>query len=1021
MKQWTMIGMSMLVLVSSIAHADDVQFNRDIRPILSDKCFRCHGQSDSSRKAKLRLDVRDAALDVLSPGKPEDSELLARVLTDDPDDLMPPPSSKQSLTDAEKKLLRAWIEQGAGYAGHWAFQPVAEPKVPEVKGKAWVKNSIDHFVLQQLEAKGVTPSKEASRETLIRRVSFDLTGLPPTLEEIDAFVADKSDNAYERIVDKYLAKTAYGERMASVWMDVARYSDTYGYQVDRDRFVWPWRDWVIKAFNSNMPYDQFVTEQLAGDLLPNATDDQRLATTFNRLHPQKVEGGSTPEEFRVEYVADRNHTFGTAFLGLSLECARCHEHKYDPISQEEYYQLFSFFNNIDESGLYSYFTPSIPTPTMRLMDDATKQRMKSLRQTADGDAAKLASIAKERDLEFESWLAKGDGKGPVPGQVAHDSFDNFKGQGGNKSVKGKVGTAIKLSGDDQYGLKVGNFKRSQPFSVACWINSPKRLKRGVIWHRSRAWTDAGSRGYQLLMEDGKLSASLIHFWPGNAIRIKTRDQVAINQWVHVCVTYDGSSTAAGLRLYIDGVKANTEVVRDNLYKNITGGGGNNLTIGARMRDRGFTNGLVDEIKVFNRQLTGIEVASVHDHKALADLLSVPANKLSTSQRQQLKAYYLAAADKTYQSQLEVVRKAREAHDSAADRLQEIMVMQEMPERRPAFVLRRGMYDSPTTPVLPDTPAAFSAFPENAPRNRLGLAQWLTSKEHPLTSRVLINRLWQMCFGEGLTATPEEFGTQGSPPTHPELLDWLAYHCMTNGWDMKAVIKMIVTSATYRQSSTLTPQMIARDPKNQLYGRSPSFQLPAEMLRDNALAVSGLLVDQVGGRSVKPYEVSVSFKPTNHESGGNLYRRSLYTYWKRTAPAPVMMALDASKRDVCTVKRERTSSPLQALVLLNDPQMVEAGKKLAERATKACGEDVDASLAYMFRLVTARQPSGRELKVIKSLYAEQLSDFEKNGAAVDAYLKTGQAKVDAKLSKPKVAALGVVACTLFNFDGTVRKH
>ena len=470
-------------------------------------------------------------------------------------------------------------------------------------------------MLRRLESAKLEPAPPAARHRLLRRLTFDLTGLPPTLQEIDEFLADKSPAAYERAVDRLLKSERFGERMAAMWLDAARYSDTFGYQVDRDRFVWPWRDWVIRAFNNNLPYDQFLTEQLAGDLLPGCSDDQVLATTFNRLHPQKVEGGSTEEEFRVEYVSDRTQTIGTAFLGLTLECCRCHDHKYDPLSQKEYYQLSAFLDKIDESGLYSYFTQSVPTPTLLMADEATNDKLAALERQIAAAESQLQQTARQRREAFAAWLAD-PAKPELPGRVAHLDFEN-QGDGANRGVPGRFGKAVRLSGDDGIGLKVGNFPRYAPFSVSLWINTPDVKERAVVFHRSRAWTDAGSRGYQLLLEEGRLSASLIHFWPGNAIRVKTKAAAPVGKWLHVAVTYDGSSRAGGLRIFVDGAEAETDTVRDNLYKQITGGGGDNITIGERFRDRGFTNGLVDEFQVFDRQLTALEVAHLHDGESLA--------------------------------------------------------------------------------------------------------------------------------------------------------------------------------------------------------------------------------------------------------------------------------------------------------------------------------------------------------------------------------------------------------------------
>ena len=840
----------------------DIDFGRQIRPILSDRCFFCHGPDAGNRKADLRLDTAEGAraalgggMSAIAPGGLEHSEVFHRISSDDPDERMPPPKSKLSLSADEIALISQWIEEGAKYEKHWAFVPLREEEIPEVEdGQAWARGEIDRFILARLEAEGLQPNAEATRERLIRRVSFDLTGLPPTLEEIDQFLADTSAEAYGRMVDRYLAKPAYGERMASEWMDVARYSDSFGYQVDRDRRVWPWRDWVIGAFNDNLAYDQFMTWQLAGDLLPGAEDEQILATTFNRLHSQKVEGGSTPEEFRVEYVADRNHTVGTAFMGLTLECSRCHDHKYDPITQKEYYQLFAFFNNIDEAGLYSFFTPSVPTPTLPLESGDAKRQIGSLE-------------AKVADLEAELAAIKPRVQAPairkIPGLIEHLSFEDFKG-GANRSVPGAVGLGVELTGDDAIGLKSGNFARWQPFTVSLWMRTPDVKERAVVYHRSKAWTDAASRGYELLIEDGKLSAALVHFYPGNAIRVRAADVLEPGRWAQVTVTYDGSSRAAGLRIYMDGVGVETEIVKDHLTRQITGGGGDNLTIGERMRDRGFKGGAVDEFRVYDRELTPVEVAQLFDGVSLAG-----------ADGDALEQYLASAHDAAYRAKLGEVQAAREALGRARDQVEEIMVMRELDERRQSYVLKRGAYDARGEPVEPRVPAWLNPMPPGAPPNRLGLAKWLTDPANPLAARVAVNRYWQLIFGNGIVRTPEDFGSQGAQPTHRELLDWLALDFINHGWDLKRLLRQMVMSATYRQRSEAAPELVARDPENLLLARAPIYRLPAEMLRDQSLAVSGLLVEKLGGAPVRPYEVEVSFKPVARDKGEGLYRRSLH--------------------------------------------------------------------------------------------------------------------------------------------------
>ena len=526
--------------------AGQVDFDRDIRPILSDRCYVCHGPDSGTREAELRLDLKEAAFDVLVPGKPEASELVRRIFSDDIDEVMPPPESNLAVSKEEKKLISEWIAQGAIWKKHWAFEKRGQPDLPKVVSQGRVSNQIDHFLLSKLESRGLGYSTLASREKLIRRVTLDLTGLPPTLSEMDAFLGDNSTDAYGKLVDRLMRSDHYGQRMASDWMDVARYSDTYGYQVDRDRYVWPWRDWVIRAFNSNMSYDQFVIEQLAGDLLPEASDDQVLATTFNRLHPQKVEGGSVEEEFRIEYVVDRTQTFATAFMGLTLECARCHDHKYDPLSQKEYYQLFSYFNNIDESGLYSYFTNSVPTPTLAIFNDEQKKQIVALQSQLDAieepETTRFNALPKAELVEV---ALQAQGSEPV------ETVDfNVVGGRNSKTTDRRGQPAAQLTGDDAITLKTGNFKRHAPFSVSLSLKTPDAKQRAVVFHRSRAWTDAGSRGYELLIEDGKLSASLIHFWPGNAISVKTRQVIPVKRWVDVAVTYDGSSSAKGISIFI---------------------------------------------------------------------------------------------------------------------------------------------------------------------------------------------------------------------------------------------------------------------------------------------------------------------------------------------------------------------------------------------------------------------------------------------------------------------------------------
>lgn len=1011
------------------AAAQKVEFNRDIRPILSDKCFVCHGPDAKNAKSEYRLDTfarATAELDGVTgivPGKLEESEFHWRIHSGDNSEKMPPPDSKRSLTPTEIALLDRWIEQGAQYQAHWSFAPIPQSVPVPAVSSGWVRNEIDAFVLTKLQEKGFSPSSETSREKWLRRVRFDLTGLPPTMEELDEFLADHSPRAWETVVDRLLASEASAERLAAEWLDVARYSDSYGYQVDGDRSVWPWRDWVIRAFRANLPYDDFITWQLAGDLLPDATRDQRLATAFNRLHPQNVEGGSVPEEFRVEYVSDRVHTYGTVFLGLTMECTRCHDHKYDPLTMRDYYGLSAYFANIDEAGLYSYFTPSVPTPTLWLPDSKQEEAYAQISREIAGLEKGLAQRIDLSRHEFESWRTAQKVPTPLPAPISRHDFDqrkdgafpNLIAKGApattnpnNVLVPGRRGQAVKLTGDDPVTLGVGNFTRSDPFSVALWMQTPDRKARAVVFSRSKAWTDAASRGYELLIEEGRLNAALVHYEPGNALRVRTKAEFPIGSWHHVAFTYDGSSHAAGVKIYLDGEEAELEIVRDKLTREITGGGSDTIVIGERMRDSGFKNGLVDDFRVYDRTLSGAEVKSLVSDSATytPDLES-----------------FLTEYDPVSRDLRTRLRSKRRQLSDLVETIPEIMVMEEFEGApRKTHRLERGSYLNPREVIEPATPAFLPPMPSGAPLNRLGLARWTVSPDHPLTARVTVNRYWQRLFLHGLVATTEDFGSQGRPPTHPELLDWLARDFIDHGWDLRHLLKTIVLSATYRQSSDLSSGELAEvDPENTLLYRYPAPRLTAEMLRDNALAVSGLLVSRIGGPSVKPYDIAFSFKPSTPDKGQGLYRRSVYTYMRQTAPSPLMTTLNASKRDVCQVKIERTDSPLQGLVMLNSPQFAEAARVLGAILVERHGTNDAALVDEAFRRLTSRIPEGAERAVLIGLLSEQESYFAGRPAEAAALLSAGESPPCQSHQPARVAAAATVVSTLFNFDECVSKR
>ncbi|MFM1767770.1 MAG: hypothetical protein RJA22_299 [Verrucomicrobiota bacterium] len=1027
--------------------SDRVDFNHHIKPLLSDRCFSCHGPDEAGRKGKLRLDTPEGAfralaggpegMAIIRPGDPARSELVRRITSPDPDEVMPPPASKLSLQPAEVALLRRWIEQGAEWKKHWAFLPVGPVPVPAVRQGRWPRSDLDRFVLARLEAEGLAPAPEATREHWLRRASLDLTGLPPTLAEMDAFLADRGPGAHERVVDRLLASPAYGERMAADWLDVARYADTYGYQSDRFNHLWPYRDWVIRAFNRNLRLDDFILWQIAGDLLPDATREQRMATAFNRLHRQTNEGGSVDEEWRVEYNADRVHTLGGAFLGLTLECARCHDHKYDPVSQKDYYRLFAFFNSTDESGLYSHFTDAIPSPTVLLFkDDAEEGRHRDLRRAVVAEEAALArrAASPEARAAFAEWRRTQAGA-PAPAvPVARYPLDSLritnavatnhagKVQDGVTNAPGRLGLAAGFSGENSITFPgVADFKRTDAFSFTFWLRAPEALPEVIVLHHQQAGSDAGYHGYQFVLEDGRGAFALAHFWPGNAIKVQTRDPLPLNQWVHVALTYDGSSRAAGTRIYIDGRPAATEVVRDNLFKDFANG--HPLTLAARFRGRGFKGGLVDELTVHRRALTAVEVALEHT-RAAGEAGGAGAGLAAGEEA--LFEHYLATADAPFAELRSKLRQLREEENRFINGIPELMSMGDLPQPRPAHVLRRGQYDQRGEEVGPGTPEAILPLDPALPRNRLGLARWLLDPRQPLTTRVLVNRAWQQFFGRGLVVTAEDFGSQGTLPTHPELLDWLAGQFRAGGWDLKALCREIVLSATYRQSSQASPALLARDPDNLLLARGPKTRLSAEMMRDSALAAAGLLVEKVGGPSVKPYQpeglweeksAGWNYQPAK---GEGLYRRSLYTYWKRASQHPMMMTFDASDRNVCLVRRQQTSTPLQALVLLNDPQFVEAARKLAERALREAGPRTDDRITFAFRLLTSRRPQAREVAILRRLYEEQLEAFRAGDAAA-ALLKVGEAKADPALAPAELAAATALANALLSFDESVLKR
>ncbi len=1017
------IGLVLTGLVLSTG-ANAVDFNRDVRPILADHCFKCHGPD--KQRSGLRFDDPAVPLEkkAIVPGDLAASIMIQRTTSDDPEFQMPPPDANLPLKPAEIEILKQWVAEGGKFARHWAFEPVPpreEPKVDDSAG--WARNAIDAFVLQGLQTANLTPSPEASREHLLRRISLDITGLPPTPKEINAFLRDRSKDAFETKIDRLLASPAYGENMAVEWLDLARYADTFGYQDDKPNNVWPWRDWVVRAYNENLPYSEFVKWQMAGDLLPAPTQDQLIATAFNRLHRQTNEGGSINEEFLVEYAADRVQTFGTTVLGLTLDCARCHDHKYDPVTQRDYYSFFAFFNNIDESGMYSFFTDATPTPGAYIYADGQRAEHERLQQAvrdaemklSEAHAAAVARVQQEKpalgDVTLPDPVVRLSFESATDGKILNDVTKVPVNAGDVKLISEKMGMAAHFSGENSISVsEAAEFERTDPFSISLWLKpGAGGMEKMVVLHRSAASMDAASRGYELLLDQGHVVFSLIHFWPGNAIRVRTEQTVPTGEWTQVAVTYDGSSRAAGATVYINGVAAPVEVVRDGLSQTIRyERGAYSLTLGARFRDPGFKDGTLDDLRVYTECLSAAEIAQVARDAEPALNLTPDATE-----------YFVRRGD-DYRQALAAAHDARAAEAKFADALQEIMVMKDMAKAPAAHVLVRGAYDAPRDEVTPTTPASLLAFPDEYPRNRLGLAEWALRRDNPLTARVEVNRVWKHFFGRGLVTTLEDFGLQGRPPSNQPLLDYLAAWFMDNGWDVKALCKLIVTSATYRQDSTPEPGRVAGDPENVLLARGPRGRLSAEEVRDASLAASGLLVKTVGGPGVKPYQpgdlwADASNVTFEQDHGDALYRRSLYTYIKRTVPPPMMTTFDLANRETCIARREATATPLQALVLLNDIQYVEAARVLAEDVLVEHRRKSEKAIEDAFLRLISREPSNAERAVLMATLEEQRALFANAPEGAAAYVKAGERPLREGIDPVDLAAMTAVVQLLMNYD------
>lgn len=1024
-------------------------FASQIKPILAAHCWSCHGPDEQARKADLRLDRREDALasTAIVPGKAAESSLVQRIDSADPSLVMPPPETKKPLSEQQRKVLKQWIEAGAKYSQHWSLVPPSkfDPALPEQETRPEtaaaksIAKRIDQIVASKLQSHGLSASPPASPEVLLRRISLDLTGLPPTIQEQDEFLKDPSDAALEQTVDRLLQSDAYAERMASQWLDLARYADTNGYNNDEDRQMWPWRDWVIDAYRQNMPYDQFVTEQLAGDLIPNPSLQQQVATGFLRNQGHNTEGGIIQEEYRVEYVADRVHTVATVFLGLSMQCARCHDHKVDPISQAEYYRFFSLVNNLEEKqASYSNFVgaePFVRVPTAAQLQ-SKKQLSQELQMIKEQWQAKEDRIPQT----WTQWVAANSDQSiqQILGntQREHLDFEQSGSLGQDPEwlqadhlhlVAGKQGTAASLQPDRILASKrLGKLRADQPFSISVWVNVPSLGSMAIL---SRMDEQMSYRGYDMLLVNGKIEVHLVDQWPGNAIKISSQQAIAPNQWHHLVLTYDGSKKAAGAKLYIDGKETKFDIPNDNLTGDLATE--KPFHLGLRETSLPLT-GLVDELRIFDGSLSPEDVVQLSQLQVPQTPLAwvrTPWDKLSQEQRNVAKTWTREKLDPQHgqlQSQISQIEKNIVGIDQAAPA---VMVMKEMNPPRETFILKRGQYDQPTTKVQPGIPESLRIEGLEQPANRLQLAQWLTHPKNPLTARVAVNRLWEQCFGVGIVRTSEDFGGSGEYPSDPVLLDTLSIDFIENGWDVRRMLKQIVMSQTYRQSSRTTEEHQLKDPENRLLARGPRHRLSAETIRDNALAISGLLSRQIGGPSVKPYQPAGLWEDVTVErrgkyvadTGDALFRRGMYTFWKRTCPPPAMVSFDAPNREVCVARRSRTNTPLQALVLMNDPTYVEAARAFASDVLIHGGNDDLARLNYAYRKALARKIFAEEIPPLKELLDLARDEFAQDAKRVEEFLSVGTVKVSSDVSQTELAIWTVACSAILNLDETITKY
>jgi hypothetical protein len=1022
------------------------EYNRDVRPILAENCFACHGPDSASRKAGLRLDQREAALkaEAIVPGNPDKSGLIERIFAKDAKDRMPPRKTLKKLTESQKETLRRWIAAGAEYQPHWSFLAPKRPAVPVVKKQGWARNPLDFFILAELEKRGLQPSPEADRRTLARRVSLDLTGLPPSPAEVEAFVNDPAADAYERLVDRLLKSPHWGEHRARYWLDAARYADTHGIHFDNFREIWSYRDWVIRAFNDNLSFDRFTVEQLAGDLLPNRTLDQQVATGFNRCNITSNEGGLIPEEYLVLYTRDRTETVSKVWLGLTANCAVCHDHKFDALTMRDFYSLSAFFNNTTQGAMDGNIKDTPPVILVPRTED---------RPRWDAVGREIAEAAKQAEArkhaaraDFDRWstAARPDQvapRAPKEGLALLAQLSEGTGNAIHLDVTGKLRT-ITLSGGISWEpgyvadrafkatpggtielADAGDFEKDKGFSYGAWVRLPANVQYGAI--AARMDDRNAFRGWDLWVENNRVGTHIIHRWQDDAIKVVAQTPLTPGQWHHVCVTYDGSAKAVGVKIYINGTEqAARQIFADHLRNSIR------TTVPLKIAQRNTTSRLegvaIQDLRLYGRALNSDEVGSMARSARAVWLTAKPAAARTAAEKEELFAWWLPDKDATYRALSQRLSALKQEQETVRARGTIAHVMQERDSEPMAYILFRGDYDKRRDPVKATTPKSLPALPADLPHNRLGLARWLLRPENPLTARVTVNRFWQEVFGTGLVRTAGDFGVAGELPSHPELLDWLAVNFREGGWDVKGFFKLLVTSATYRQSAAVTRDRLEKDPQNRYLSRAPRYRLDAEMIRDYALAASGLLVRKLGGPSVKPYQpegvweavgmIGSNTRDYRADSGESLYRRGLYTFWKRAAPPASMDILNAPNRETCAVHRERTNTPLQALVTLNDPQFVEAARHLAQLTLKEGGSATD----HMARRLLCRPLRPEETKVVQGTLDDLLAYYKDHEGDARKLVAVGESRADPSLDVRTLAAWTMLANEMMNLDEVLNK-